>query len=328
MEELNRRDAAVLALLGIGTTALTGATPWHIWVALGFYLVAAAVWLKPHYGKIGAAMARCVGSQSAGGTGSEVNPSSTGEEVPDWPIADLFSHIDPDVLNRDPNASRWEIAGQQIRDALGLGRLKSWGRPLETGLEQHGARTPVPPPKRIRPYYWENADFTYTFFDETRPFGVADTIVNGPSRLPNYFDLRVNRAKAMELWPRKMAKAEPADTRTVWPDFDKWDDKTEFRLFEAACLWNEEEPKLPMSDGALDKFEMLREAIYARDLSASGLTLDEAFDAAWGKVVKRAPKIDDPINVNTKVEKKTLVDFASRNGSGPRFLFPGARSIN
>ena len=62
MEELNRRDAAVLALLGIGTTALTGAAPWLIWVAIGFYLTAVAVWLNPHSHRLAPGILKAMGS--------------------------------------------------------------------------------------------------------------------------------------------------------------------------------------------------------------------------------------------------------------------------
>src|ERR1700755_1290432 len=39
-----------------------------------------------------------------------------------------------------------------------------------------------------------------------------------------------------------------------WPDFKHWDDRTEFELYEAAALWFDTEPRLPMWWRARRKF--------------------------------------------------------------------------
>jgi hypothetical protein len=55
------------------------------------------------------------------------------DDGPNWPIHELFSYLEPEVLDR-PQDKLWEKAGDEIRDAFSLGRLRVWGRPSETHL--------------------------------------------------------------------------------------------------------------------------------------------------------------------------------------------------
>jgi hypothetical protein len=49
---------------------------------------------------------------------------------PNWRIYELFSHIDPNVLNpSDAGRDPWEVVGGQIRDALSLRQIRIWGPP-------------------------------------------------------------------------------------------------------------------------------------------------------------------------------------------------------
>jgi hypothetical protein len=145
------------------------------------------------------------------------------------------------------------------------------------------------------------------------------------NRAPRFVNLHLDRRQA-ERWLNRVAPAESGTApKATWPDFDRWDKVEEFRLFEAACLWCDETPKLPMSGAARSAFEELREAIYDGDLTASP-SIDQALRAAWGKHVERAAPEDDPINVNTPIKRRCLVDYAKKTGKRPRFLFPGARA--
>ena len=118
--------------------------------------------------------------------------------LPDWPIHQLFSHIEPDILNRATSGpERWDIIGDKIRDALSLNRLKAWGRPVtENDLE--GRRAPI---TEIMSSYWATAQFTYFFFDNTAE-GQPHTQVPSGSRWPAYTDIQVNRRQALAIWPK------------------------------------------------------------------------------------------------------------------------------
>lgn len=139
--------------------------------------------------------------------GRQFRTQSDAPELPDFPLHELFSHIDPDVLNDDPNNNRWEKVGQEIRDALALRRLKCWGRPLLESWRSTLEDSQWPPREEIPAEYWRDGTFTYTFFDATRPFAQPDTYPGRGSNFPPYFDVCVNREKAKEVWPRQPTQA-------------------------------------------------------------------------------------------------------------------------
>jgi hypothetical protein len=115
-----------------------------------------------------------------------------------WPIHELFSHIRPDVLERSDDGAVWEQVGNDLRDKLSLGRLKIWGRPVGDGISRLLGERPAL--RQIAPNYWHSAHFTFRFFDDTA--GAAPhTYVDQNSGLPEYTDLRVNRAEALLVWP-------------------------------------------------------------------------------------------------------------------------------
>jgi len=116
---------------------------------------------------------------------------------PNWSIHELFFYLEPEALDR-PQDKLWQKAGDEIRDALSLGRLRIWGRPSKTKLgDWIGERAALRP---IEKAYWEKAFFTYTFFDAsardtTHCYSDRDT------GRPAYTDLQVNRAEVLKLWP-------------------------------------------------------------------------------------------------------------------------------
>ena len=111
-----------------------------------------------------------------------------------------------------------------------------------------------------------------------------------------------------------------------WPDFDRWDSRNIMRMFEAACLWCDETPGLPMPSAARPIFERLRNAIYEDRLSGL-LSVNESVRVAFGKHMRRQPPETDPVTVNTLVSRDSLMEYAERVNETPRFLFPGARSL-
>jgi hypothetical protein len=79
------------------------------------------------------------------------------EAFPNWPISDLFSHIDPNLLTRDDSHvdQLWDKIGNQIRDYASVGRLRIWGRPLNDGIDAVlGQRLSI---RLIDPSYWGTA---------------------------------------------------------------------------------------------------------------------------------------------------------------------------
>jgi hypothetical protein len=117
---------------------------------------------------------------------------------PDWPIRDLFFHIQPDLLD-NPNESAWDRVGNDLRDAFALNLIKVWGRPITDGIGNLlGERQTL---RLIDPAYWHSAYFTYHFFDETSG-DAPHTYLERNSNLPEYTDLQVNRAEAILAWRR------------------------------------------------------------------------------------------------------------------------------
>jgi len=118
---------------------------------------------------------------------------------PDWPIADLFHHIQPDLLER-PNEHAWNQIGNDIRDTFSIGRLRVWGRVVDEGIGKLiGERQVL---RLIEPEYWHSAHFTYMFFDETAG-SAAHTYLEVNATQPVYTDLRVNRTEASMIWPER-----------------------------------------------------------------------------------------------------------------------------
>lgn len=127
-------------------------------------------------------------------------PSRGATPVPDWPIRDLFAHINPDFLSRtdDEVGDAWDKAGNEIRDQASLGRLKIWGRVVRDGPDRIlGQRQAL---RLIEPSYWTMAFFTYTFFDNTSGDAPHTYLEAGRSGA-EYSDLQVNRAEALSIWP-------------------------------------------------------------------------------------------------------------------------------
>jgi hypothetical protein len=111
------------------------------------------------------------------------------------------------------------------------------------------------------------------------------------------------------------------------PDYDLWDNKQRLRLFEAACLWLEEEPNSrtgDMSPEAKAMYRQLADAVRIRELSAA-VNTDEVVGMAFETHGMPTRDGDHAISVNTEVKREGLRDYAQRIAQNPKFLFPGQR---
>jgi hypothetical protein len=229
----------------------------------------------------------------------------------DWSLRELFGYLAPHlpltasqknghstIGTRD---ERWEAIGNEVLKQLSLGRLHASGVGYRN-ITQRLHAAPIPPE------FWRTAKFTYWFLDDDG---------NGILHAKNgegieYSDIEVNRQEALVIWPRSLA---PTTSSEPWPDFKKWDKANDFELFEAACLWFDIEPRVPMPDNALDKYQSWRRDILAGKLSIDADSVRHAIEIA----VKR----DTSVTPHSRIRREKLVTLAGRDGVWPLFLFPG-----
>jgi hypothetical protein len=98
-----------------------------------------------------------------------------------------------------------------------------------------------------------------------------------------------------------------------WPDFQKWDGRSEFALYEAAALWFDAEPRLPMWWRARRTFRRWQRSladttIPAGPLSRGGPSQDEAYTIS-------------SVTLHTRVHREALKRLAEKEGREPLFLF-------
>jgi hypothetical protein len=102
-----------------------------------------------------------------------------------------------------------------------------------------------------------------------------------------------------------------------WPDFRKWDDRTEFALYEAAALWFDTEPRVPMWWRARRKFRLW-------NLMITEAAISEDPKSLHGASEKGAPTMSS-VTPHTRVHREALKMLAEKEGSRPLFLFPERR---
>lgn len=106
-----------------------------------------------------------------------------------------------------------------------------------------------------------------------------------------------------------------------WPDFEEWDEKESFRLWEAAALWVDETPRRPPGRRERKQFRVFSNAITERKLEVLRQSLEEtiqdAIDETEGNIVKSNPE--------WIVSRDDLIRFAKAKHEKPRFLFPKER---
>jgi hypothetical protein len=103
-----------------------------------------------------------------------------------------------------------------------------------------------------------------------------------------------------------------------WPDFKKWDERAEFELYEAAALWFDAEPRMPMWWRARQKFRRWKLMIGA------GAILAEP--DARGIISEIGVRHISAVTPHTRIRREELKLLAEEEGSKPLFLFPESRA--
>jgi hypothetical protein len=120
-------------------------------------------------------------------------PSRALQDVPDWSVRELFSHLAAGLqYGRSDNAR--QAIGQKILEQLSSGRLKVWGRMIGN-----------PSLVAIDADYWRHVDSSYLFLGEEDASQVWSRKPREGHRhkgLPQYRDLQINKAQALSIWPR------------------------------------------------------------------------------------------------------------------------------
>jgi hypothetical protein len=228
------------------------------------------------------------------------------------PTQQQIGHDDleiPDVRIADSPAasSLFDGAnGDKLVPLLEGEKIMSWGRPRGMG------ETPL---LRVPGAIWR------THRIEFHPHGGVDRRINQTflkrgSETHTYYDIRFNRAQLKRIWPNfEHVTPSPA---VPWPDFDKWDKRTDFRLFEIACLWADQEPALPLTIHALRCFKVLEQAIWDKHLKINNNSVREAIVSAIAISKGRESKA----NPNWVIHKDDLLLYASGTSEKP---FPEER---
>jgi hypothetical protein len=224
----------------------------------------------------------------------------------DWPIRELFGHIRPDlpltssktvgVATTNDLDDRWKPIGDEVIKQLSVGKLHATGRKEAHRPIRHLAPAPIPQS------YWQSAKFSFYFLDQNGKH--QEHVVNDEG--VRYSDLEINRAEALAIWP-----LEP------WPNFKKWDKKEKFELYEAACLWFNIEPRLPMPDHALSKYQKWREMAFGGGLPVDTDSVRHAVEIGANK--------ESAITPHTRIRKEVLEGLAEHEGYQPMFLYPHQR---
>jgi hypothetical protein len=102
-----------------------------------------------------------------------------------------------------------------------------------------------------------------------------------------------------------------------WPDFRKWDERTEFELYEAAALWFDAEPRLPLWWRARRKFQRWKPEIAGNAIPTKPGSLCGASEIDARRI--------SSVTLHTRLHRATLKAMAEKEGSRPLFLFPERR---
>jgi hypothetical protein len=127
-----------------------------------------------------------------------------------------------------------------------------------------------------------------------------------------------DRNGKLRIKKRSAAVQESRQGNASWPDFKKWDQKSEFELYEAACLWFDIEPQLPMPRKPQEKYQQWKAMILGGGLpvhSGNNIRND----------IKVSMRDETAITPHLRIYRDVLVTVAEHDGEQPRFLYPHRR---
>jgi hypothetical protein len=104
-----------------------------------------------------------------------------------------------------------------------------------------------------------------------------------------------------------------------WPDFKKWDQRAEFELCEAAALWFDAEPRLPMWWRARRKFRLWMPMISSGEIPtlAAPMPVHHTKGAAHRTISSVTP--------HARIHRDVLRALAEKEDRKPLFLFAERR---
>jgi hypothetical protein len=193
------------------------------------------------------------------------------------------------------------------------GELSVWGkRPMTVT----GSAVPDALFKPIPEEDWDKHRVTYMDLVNPDDPSLVHTSINHVRLKDAWCELKVSRVQVADLWPIR---------QKTWPDFSKWDAVDIFTLSEAAALWYDQEPSLPLSNRATLIFNRLRRGILNQEISPH-MDRREAVTSAVTQHSGEKFSLDDAVTVKTRIKRAELLKYAKKIEERPKFLFPGARA--
>jgi hypothetical protein len=255
------------------------------------------------------------GSQAPGFASTAPRSSETAVAALKNPSAldDSIAEYLPDVRVADSLAAQRLFEGRDGDNLIPLleaEKIFAWARPMGRG---------EPAPIRVPGNVWRTNQMWVVPKGDNPHMRNQTFIKTKTTNETSYYDLRLNRAQLKRVWPN-FEYVTPSPV-VPWPDFDKWDKRTNFRLFEIACLWTDREPGLPLTAETVQCFKVLEQAIWDKHLKIRSESVREAIVSAIAISKGRESKA----NPNWVIDKDALLLYAAGTNEKPRFLFPEER---
>lgn len=220
----------------------------------------------------------------------------------------------------------WEVHGGVSHDVLDIisrlrqagldGVIEFYGRPHRNDAETLNRKESCEPIDRS---HWRDFEIEFNSFRNSEDnFSIESYPFHDRERKRHYryHDLRVDGTQAASwLASNKPLRTDPK----TWPDFKKWD-RDYYELYEAACLFFDKEPKLPMSPDAQRLFDIWREEWLAKQTGYLRV-LVTSYEAVKSAVETSSGAPDETFHPEMQVTKKALIVWCEANGEHPRFLF-------
>jgi hypothetical protein len=162
----------------------------------------------------------------------------------------------------------------------------------------------------------------------TAPIGLGVTIVStfAPDLIPQEYKLILYyfgwalivfglATGAFQLWLQRRSSGSQID-------WDKWDGQEYFKWFEAACLWENLEPQLPLPRKAKERSYKLFKEVERVPIPLNGETIKQSLPHGFRMVEVESTRGPQP---DWLVKRSDLRCIAERFREKPKFLYPEKR---